>query len=1197
MARPDDRWRFLIDRGGTFTDIVAIAPDGLLRTAKLLSDNPDHYEDAAVEGMRRMLGVAEPAPFPRERIHSVRIGTTIATNALLERTGAPTALVVTKGFADALLIGRQHRPRLFDLAVRRAKPLYGQVIEAEERVDAAGRVVTPLAVEPLRRALQDAFETGFAALAIAFVHGFRQPDHERMAAEIARSIGFRDIAMSHEVAPLERFVPRGQTTIAEAWLSPVVRRYAERLEALLGGTPLWFMQSSGGLVSAERLRGKDALLSGPAGGVTGVVETARMAGADHIIGFDMGGTSTDVCHYAGAYERRPVTEIEGLNLLAPTLDVHTVAAGGGSICRFDGQRFLVGPQSAGARPGPASYGNGGPLAITDCNLRLGKLQADYFPRVFGPDQASPLDREAVGRRLSELAGEIERATGSAMSPEAAAEGFIRVAVEHMARAIRKITIERGHDVSRYSLAIFGGAGGQHGCLVADALGIEKVISHPMAGVLSALGMGLSRPAEIRERAVLLPLSEDNRDRIEAALAALEAEARAALEDQQIAGDRIVMRRSLMLRAGDAEATLSVPYGDMAAVRAAFREEHRKAFGFAGDDGALFVEAAGVEAVADETAAVAIHATDGRHRPLDTKPVYMDGAWRDADIFERDGLAIDRAVDGPAIILDGTGTTVIEPGWRAVKSSRGDLVISRFERKARARSDEGAPDPVLLEVFNNLFMSVAEQMGAVLERTAHSVNMKERLDFSCALFDREGGLVANAPHMPVHLGSMGESVRAVIARMAGALRPGDAVMLNDPYEGGTHLPDITVVTPVWFAEEATPHFFVASRGHHADIGGIAPGSMPSGSRHIDEEGIRIAPMLLRRDGRLLEAEALSLLRSGRWPARDPARNIADLKAQLAANEAGIREIRRLADEHGLLLIDRYMRHVTDNAAEAVRRVIDRLEDGAAVYPMDCGAVIKVAIRVDRHARRAAIDFSGASGRQDGNFNAPRSISRAAALYVFRCLVGEDIPLNDGCFAPLDLIVPEGSLLDPKPPAAVVAGNVETSQALTNALFLALGAMAASQGTMNNLTFGNADHQYYETIGGGTGAGPDFAGEHAIQSHMTNSRLTDVELLEARHPVRLEAFHIRAGSGGAGRHRGGDGAVRQLLFLEDMDVNILAGHRLIPPPGLKGGAPGQPGLTQVLRADGRRETLKPSDSTRLKAGDRLIIKTPGGGGFGG
>jgi 5-oxoprolinase (ATP-hydrolysing) len=1211
------QWQFWIDRGGTFTDIIGRRPDGTLISTKLLSDNPDHYDDAAVAGMRRLMAVPDDAPFPKAEISGIRMGTTVATNALLERKGEPVVLLITRGFGDALEIGQQNRPHLFDLDIRRPAPLYAHVIEVDERCSADGEILIPLDEERLLADLQAARRSGLRAVAIVFVHGYRFTAHEKRAAELAREAGFAQISMSHDVAPLIKLVPRGHTTVADAGLNPVLRRYVSRLDAALGGVPLFFMRSSGGLAKADHFRGRDAILSGPAGGVVGAVETALAAGHDRVIAFDMGGTSTDVSHYAGAYERSFDAEIAGARLMVPQMLIHTVAAGGGSVCSFDGQRLRVGPQSAGADPGPLCYRKGGPLTITDCNVMRGVLAPDHFPAIFGPDQAQKLDRDGVVAAFEALAQQITAQQGAEMSGQAVAQGFITIAVEHMARAIKKITVERGHDISRYSLVAFGGAGGQHACLVADALGMKRVLLHPLSGVLSALGMGLADLRELREQAADLALDDDHEAAIARSLDQIEGEARAALADQLVPPDHpgadlgaeaILCTRQVHVKYRGSDSTLLVPFETVASARAAFEAAHRQNFGFIDEGRPMIVDAVSVEAVAKgEKSALALEACSGSHQPLEHRPITCRDengrlALLEAPFYRRPDLAVDRPIAGPAVILDDTGTYVVEPGWQAVRTGRDDLLMERVAARRVRTGDEDRPDPVLLEVFNNLFMSVAENMGVVLARTAHSVNMKERLDFSCAVFDRNGNLIANAPHMPVHLGSMGESVKAVMAAFAGQFHPGDAVMMNDPFNGGTHLPDITVVTPAFMegdeggGTQREPQFYVASRGHHADIGGIAPGSMPAQSVDIREEGVLIPPCLIRHQGRFLEDDLRKRLGEGPWPARNPDQNIADLKAKLAANERGVAEVRRLVDLYGLAVVDRYMGHVQDNAEASVKAVIDRLEDGTARYAMDCGAVIEVALRVDRQARTAVIDFTGTSGRHGGNFNAPKAITRAAVLYVFRCLVGADIPLNDGCLKPLRLIIPEGCLLDPAFPAAVVAGNVETSQAITNALFLATGVLAASQGTMNNLTFGNARHQYYETICGGAGAGDGFAGASAVQTHMTNSRMTDVEILEQRLPVRIDSFSIREQKDSQSLWPGGAGALRSILFLEDMEMNLLSGHRTIAPPGLAGGQDGAVGRGRIIRADGRVERLGAVEKASLYAGDRLVIETPGGGGYG-
>ncbi len=1208
-------WRIRVDRGGTFTDLIAIDPQGRLRTAKLLSSDPARYRDATVEGVRRLLGLSADESIPAERIEEIRIGTTVATNALLERRGAATLLVATQGLAEAVHLGRTHRPDLFALEIRRPAPLHRMAIEARERTDAAGETVVPLDPERLEADLRRARDEGIEAVAIVFAHAHLAPEHERRAAEIARRLGFREVVASHEVAPLVGFWSRGQTTVADACLSPVLADYVDELSDAFAGIPLSFMQSSGGRVAATGFRGRNAVLSGPAGGVVGAVETARAAGFARIIGFDMGGTSTDVSRFDGRFERTDTAEIAGVTLRVPMVRVHTVAAGGGSICRFDGERLRVGPRSAGADPGPVCYGRGGRLAVTDCNAVLGRLQPEFFPTIFGPDGNAPLDTRAARAALAEVAEAVARAHGDRPSVEELAEGFLDIAVEHMARAIKRITLEEGHDPRDYTLVAFGGAGGQHACRVADALEIENVFIHPLAGLLSAVGIGCAPMLRIAEESIERPLDAGIENHLAERVRTLAGRLEKALRDEaraigEAVGDVETAVR-VRLRLADSDTSLEFdwrPGTGAGALRRRFLDRHREVFGFADETAAVVLATLIVEAVlaGGTLDALALeNEPDGAHRPLALLPVHAGGRWRRTPFYRRVDLTKGRPVEGPAVILDEGATTVVEPGWRAVRLPGGGLHLSRRPADRAPRTTAPAAvervDAAMLERFHNFFMSIAEQMGAVLESTAASVNMKERLDFSCAVFDRDGALVANAPHMPVHLGSMGLTVKEAIARFAGRWRPGDAVVTNDPLAGGTHLPDVTVVMPVFLKDEAgrfeeRPAWFVAARGHHADIGGIRPGSMPPDSVRLEEEGVVIAPRFLLRDGRFLEDEIRALLEDAPFPARNPARNVADLKAQLAACERGVAEMRRLARRYGRAMIDAYMRHIAENAARAVRRLIAGLKEGAWRYEMDCGAVIDVAIRLAEDRRSAIVDLTGCSDRHPGNFNAPRAVARAAVLYVFRTLVGEDIPLNDGCLEPIEIRLRPGSLLDPPAGAAVVAGNVETSQALTNALLLALGAQAASQGTMNNLSFGDARHQYYETICGGTGAGPGFDGADAVQSHMTNSRLTDVEILESRHPVRVAHFGVRRASGGAGRWRGGDGAIRELLFLQAMDAQILSGHRDTGPPGLAAGEPGRPGRNLVIGRDGRTRELAGAASVRMAAGDRLRIETPGGGGCG-
>ena len=1193
------KWQFWIDRGGTFTDVVARRPDGAVVTGKLLSENPERYPDAALQGIRDLLGIPTGEAIPAARIDAVKMGTTVATNALLERKGDRTLLLINKGFGDALRIAYQNRPRLFDRNIVLPELLYERVVETAGRFGAHGDEIEPFDADATRDALADAYASGIRSVAIVFMHGYRYPGHEQVAAAIARETGFTQVSTSHEVAPLMKLVSRGDTTVVDAYLSPILRRYVDRVASELGGARLMFMQSSGGLTDAHLFQGKDAILSGPAGGVVGMVRTAEMAGFDRLIGFDMGGTSTDVSHYAGEFERAFETQVAGVRMRAPMMHIHTVAAGGGSILNFDGARFRVGPESAGANPGPACYRRGGPLAVTDCNVMLGKIQPRHFPNVFGPEADQPMDGDAVRERFTALADEIARATGETRRPEEVAEGFLRIAVENMANAIKQISVQRGYDVTEYTLCCFGGAGGQHACLVADALGMDRVFIHPLAGVLSAYGMGLAEVRAMREETVEAPLDDATVARLRVRGDALAEEAMHELEAQEIARTRMRVAVKAHVRYVGTDTALMVDMADRAGLERGFADAHRTRFGFVMDDRELVVEALSVE-VAGITASVdaTVHATaSDRNIPvLSRHPVWSDGGHHDAAFYDREQLRPGDVVTGPAVIIEPVATTVVEPGWQAEVTSHDHLVLSRFAPRPERVAIGTDADPVMLEIFNNLFMSIAEQMGATLANTAYSVNIKERLDFSCAVFDTTGNLVANAPHMPVHLGSMSDSVRAIIAARDGRMRPGDVYALNAPYNGGTHLPDVTLITPVFDAAGEEILFYVGSRGHQADIGGTTPGSMPPDSVSVEEEGILIDDFLLVEGGTFREQAIRELLGSGPYPARNPDNNIADLEAQIAANEKGVQELRRMVDHFGLEVVKAYMGHVQDNAEESVRRALDRLSDGEFAYPMDGGATIRVAISIDREARSACVDFTGTSAQLANNFNAPAAVARAAVLYVFRTLVDDDIPMNEGCLKPIRLIIPEHSMLNPDYPAAVVAGNVETSQCVTDALYGALGVMGASQGTMNNFTFGNARHQYYETICGGSGAGSDFHGTDAVHTHMTNSRLTDPEVLEWRFPVRVESFSIRRGSGGAGRYRGGDGVVRRIRFGEAMTASILSGHRKVAPYGMAGGAPGMLGRNAVERADGRVEELGGTDMAEVDVGDVFVIETPGGGGFG-
>ena len=1182
------RWHFWIDRGGTFTDVIARGPDGRMATAKLLSEDPDRYADAAIEAMRRLTGCAT-GPLP---IADIRIGTTIATNALLERKGAPVLLAISRGFGDALTIGTQDRPDIFALAIERPPPLAAETLEIDERIGADGTVVIPLDREAAARGFAAARARGIEAVAIVLMHGYRYPTHEAALAALARDAGFAEIAVSHRVSPLAKLIGRGDTTVVDAYLSPIFARYVAGLtDALAGQVPL-FMQSNGGLTSAATFRGKDAILSGPAGGIVGMATTSRRAGFDRVIGFDMGGTSTDVSLYAGAYERDSESIVAGVRIRAPMLRIHTVAAGGGSICRIESRRFVVGPESAGAVPGPASYRRGGPLTVTDCNLILGKLQPAFFPAVFGPDGTAPLDRDAAAARMAEILADGD------MTASEAAEGFVAIAVAGMANAIRAVSVARGHDVTRFALACFGGAGGQHACLVADALGIERIVIHPLSGVLSAYGMGLADRRAVRERTVTLTLEPGSAGMIADAAAALGAAATDDLAAQGIDRASIRVESTALIRPAASDSMIEVALGDVTTMRAAFAAAHRVRFGY-DTDASLMVDTVRAEAIADtdadDIAAPAL--PDTPDEPVAIVAVHMAGASHRATVHDRARLAAGQCIEGPALIVDPVATIVVEPGWSAVPDADGTLLLRRTAAIARAAMGT-AVDPVRLAIFAGLFMAIAEEMGAALQRSAASVNIRERLDFSCALFDAAGNLVANAPHIPVHLGSMGNSIRTILGKRAGTMRPGEVYALNAPYDGGTHLPDITVIQPVFTDDDAaTPAFFVAARGHHADVGGTSPGSMPADSRTIAEEGVIFDNVLIVEDGRLREAAVRALLASGLYPARTIDQNIADLAAQIAACARGHAGLLAMVADDGADVVAAYMAHVQDHAADAVGALIATLSNGDFAYETDTGAVVRVAVSVDRAARHLTIDFTGTSAQQGDNFNAPRPVVRAACLYVMRTMLAAGVPMNDGCLRPVTIRVPEATMLSPRHPAAVVAGNVETSQVVTDALFGAFGAAAASQGTMNNFTFGDDARQYYETIAGGSGAGPGFAGTDVVQTHMTNSRMTDPEIMEQRFPVLVEQFAIRPGSGGAGAFPGGDGATRRVRFLAPMRANILSNRRRVPPFGLAGGSPGGCGTNRVERADGRIETLGATAGVDMGVGDVFVIETPGGGGYGG
>jgi 5-oxoprolinase (ATP-hydrolysing) len=1197
-------WQFWIDRGGTFTDIVAKSPDGKLHAQKLLSENKTAYDDAVIAGINAILGLAHDYGTPKqatqsyESISAVKMGTTVATNALLERTGEPTALLITRGFGDALRIGYQQRPALFDREIRLPAPLYCHVLEVDERLDADGQVLKALDEVALRKQLIELWGKGLRSVAIVLMHGYRYHAHELRAAAIASEAGFSQVSVSHEVGALARLVPRGDTTVADAYLSPVLRRYIDKLANQLGNTRLLFMQSHGGLAEARFFRGRDSILSGPAGGVVGMVATAKQAGFDRLVGFDMGGTSTDVSLFSGSFERTLDNRVAGARIQAPMMRIHTVAAGGGSLLDLVDGRFQVGPDSAGADPGPSCYRNGGPLTVTDANLLLGRIQARWFPRVFGPTGTQSLDALVVAERFGDLARRVELETGKRLAAEEIAAGYLRIAVDRMAQAIKQISTQRGHDVTEFTLCCFGGAGGQHACDVADALGIRTVLIHPLAGVLSAYGMGLADLRFISQRTVEKTLNDITISDLESDFRETDEEAITHLKNQGAEPSTIRLTRRLQVRYDGTDTPIEVPFGTAQQVSEVFDDLHVRQFGFS-DSRRKIIQSLSVEAISpgESIGPVSVAPTGvSDHAPLDDSDVYSGGTWHSTPTWRRTNLPVDRDLAGPLLVIEDNSTTFVAPGWQGRVDKSGDLLLRRLDRASDDCRASTEADPIMLEVFNNLFMHIAEQMGVVLEKTAHSVNIKERLDFSCALFDTSGGLVANAPHMPVHLGSMGESVRAVIRQFTDRISPGDSFVLNAPYDGGTHLPDVTVVSPYFAGSSPIPTFFVASRAHHADIGGMTPGSMPPDSTRIDQEGILIPPSRLVRDGQLLESELLAQLAAGQWPARNPRQNIADLKAQLAANAKGLAEIEAMIRHFGFATVTAYMGHVQDNAEEAVRTAISSLRSGGFRYSMDNGETIGVDIQVDAGQRSVIIDFGATSGQSPTNFNAPLAVCRAAVLYVFRTLVDHDIPMNEGCLRPITINVPTDCLLNPAAPAAVVAGNVETSQCIVDALYGALGVMAAAQGTMNNLTFGNERYQYYETICGGAGAGPDFDGASAVHTHMTNSRLTDPEVLESRYPVVLKRFELRTGSGGAGEHKGGEGVIREIEFVETMTAAILSNHRRIAPFGMSGGEPGKPGINRVRRADGRVEVLSATAEIAVAQGDSLVIKTPGGGGYG-
>ena len=1202
-AEDRKKWEFWIDRGGTFTDVVARQPNGEILVHKLLSENPEQYRDSSIQGIKDILGVETTGTLPVADIAAIKMGTTVATNALLEREGDPTLLVTTKGFRDALRIGYQNRPDLFALNIELPEMLYSAVLEVDERIDAHGNILQALDVSAAAKHLQPHYDSGIRSIAIVLMHGYRYHDHENQIAELARRIGFTQISISHKASPLMKLVSRGDTTVVDAYLSPILRKYINQVASELAGLSdhggrLMFMQSSGGLTDSSFFQGKDAILSGPAGGVVGMARVCEAAGISKIIGFDMGGTSTDVSHYDGEFEKAFETHVAGVRLRAPMMLIHTVAAGGGSVLHFDGLRYRVGPDSAGAHPGPASYRNGGPLTVTDCNVMLGKLQADLFPKLFGPNSNETLDHSTVVEQFNKLAADIEKTTGNERTPEQVASGFLSIAVQNMANAVKKISVQRGYDITEYTLCCFGGAGGQHACLVADSLAMKSILIHPYAGVLSAYGMGLADIVVGRQVAVETVLDAKSLANLSKAFDSLQNDGVTEIQRQGESSESLQFKHLLHIRYQGSDTTLVAKRASIDEVVRQFEQLHQMRFGFISPEKDMIIESVEVEVVSAAKPSVVINREESaQHRSVASSEIecFMDDQWQLTPFVHREEIAIDEPLNGPAVILDPTSTIVIEPGWRGTVTADNNILLERYLARKEATAIGTEVDPVMLEIFNNLFMSVAEQMGLVLENTAESVNIKERLDFSCAIFDPTGALIANAPHIPSHLGSMGESITTVVKEREGNIKPGDAYILNAPYNGGTHLPDVTIIKPI-FSDAGELLFYAASRGHHTDIGGTTPGSAPADSTSIEEEGIVIDNFKLVDNDHFREKEIYEILTSGPWPARNPEMNIADFKAQLAACEKGARELGKMVDHYGVATVHAYMRHIQNNAEESVRRVLSNLSDGQFTYAMDGGSQISVAITVDKENRKAVVDFTGTSPQHAGNFNAPTAVVKAAVLYTFRCLAADNIPLNEGCLKPIEIIIPKKSMINPEYPGAVISGNTETAQALVDTLFGALQIAAASQGTMNNFIWGNDEHQYYETICGGSGATSEHDGTDAVHTHMTNSRLTDPEVLEWRFPIILESFAIREGSGGKGKQCGGNGVVRRVRFLQDMKANVLSGHREVPPYGLAGGDTGKVGRNTVERADGTITQLAGTDQADLKAGDVFVIETPGGGGYG-
>lgn len=1197
----DSGYLFGIDRGGTFTDVVAWAPNGEVHVRKILSNRVHNIEDSAISGIREIIGLGQGDPIGRDLVEAVCMGTTVGTNALLERQGEPTVFVTTAGFKDALRIGYQNRPRLFDLNIQLSTQLYSSTIEVDERVNVEGKVLVTLDEEKVRRDLEKAFNENYKACAIAFMHGYRFPKHEEIVARIAREVGFTQVSTSHECSGMIKFIGRAETAVVDAYLTPILGAYKRKLDEALGNVPLFFMQSNGGLIDSSQFKGKDCVLSGPAGGIVGAVATCKAAGLENIIGFDMGGTSTDVWHYAGHFERTTESQIAGARIRSPIMMIHTVAAGGGSIVAFDGRRFKAGPKSAGSIPGPACYRNGGPLTVTDCNIVLGRIPPRYLPSIFGPNGDLPLDSSRPHELFDALTEQVNATGPDQKTKFDCAEGFLDIAVENMANAIKKISTERGYDLSRYTLCCFGGAGGQHVCKVAEKLNMTSIFIHPLAGVLSAFGMGIADLRALEGATVEKILDANEYKQLQALMRPLEKKAKAKLISQGVREPDIIMIQRAVVRHKGASSGLEVVFESLDTLRQAFEELHEKHYGFKLPESDVVVESVTIEAAGSHRPAIRassenVGKPDVNSKPFDHTSMYSRGRFEDVPVYRYDQIGLAAEINGPAIIIDPFSTTVVDADWRAVKDATGALKVAYVGEARIASIDAKRVDPIHLELFNNRFRSIADQMGQALANSAHSVNIKERLDFSCAIFDKERNLIANAPHIPIHLGAMSESVDVVAKEFCASMQPGDHFVLNSPYKGGAHLPDVTVVMPVFNDGGTEVLFYTAARGHQADIGGKTPGSLPPDSRDIYEEGALIEPMRLVHRGVFAYDDLYRLLTTAQFPARNPKQNIIDLKAQVAACIRGGDELKRLISEFTEDVVVAYGTHIQDVSEQELRAIVDRIPEGTFTCKHDMGHQVSVRITVDRERRSIKVDFTGTSPQVATNFNAPPAIARSATLYVFRTLIDRDIPLNSGCLRPIEILIPENSLLSPQHPAAVSSGNPETSVLVTDALYGALDIIGGSQGTMNNFTFGNDTYQYYETICGGAGAGEGFDGASAVHTHMTNSLMTDPEVFELRFPVLLEEFSIRNGSGGKGRWSGGEGTRRRVRFLAALDMAIVANRREIAPVGAKGGQAGAVGEHRVIRRNGTISNLISCDKTHMNVGDVFEILTPGGGGYG-